>query len=49
MKRYEDEFELSAWYAQDRLKAMQVMTGSIGARKMVSVAKSEYNDELLIS
>ena len=38
MKTIEDEFELAAWYAQDRLMAMASMSGCIGTRKMVSVA-----------
>ena len=38
MKTIDDEFELAAWYAQDRLMAMAGMQGCIGARKMVSIA-----------
>lgn len=34
----EDDFDLSAWYAQDRLPAMKYMPGCVGARKLVSVA-----------
>lgn len=38
MQSIEDEFELGAWYAQDRLPAMSVMPGCISTRKMVSIA-----------
>jgi hypothetical protein len=38
MKTIDDELELAAWYAQDRLMAMAGMPGCIGARKMVSIA-----------
>ncbi len=34
----EDDFDLSAWYAQDRLPAMKYMPGCVGARKLVSAA-----------
>ena len=38
MQTIDDEFELAAWYAQDRLMAIAGMRGAIGARKMVSIA-----------
>ena len=34
----EDDFDLSSWYAQDRLPAMKYMRGCVGTRKLVSVA-----------
>ncbi len=38
MKSIEDEYELGAWYAQDRLPAMAAMEGCICTRKLVSTA-----------
>jgi hypothetical protein len=38
VKRPEDEWDLSAWYAQYRLPAMSAMAGAIATRKLVSLA-----------
>ena len=38
MQSIEAEFELGAWYAQDRLPATAAMPGCIGTRKLVSTA-----------
>lgn len=37
-KTLDDEFDIGAWYVQYRLPAMARMKGSIGTRKLVSVA-----------
>jgi hypothetical protein len=38
VKTPDDEWDLSAWYAQYRLPAMSAMAGSIATRKLVSLA-----------
>ncbi len=38
MNSIDADFQLAAWYAQDRLVALAAMPGSVGTRKLVSVA-----------